>query len=226
MLDENQTSGPRNRGEGIRLPETAASSVPGGAPSPAHVPALSVMSSPRRSWRERLREAHVRVTSQRLAVLHTLDAHPHSTAAEIVGFVDAKEMDALTVQGAYVMLQQLEAATFVRRVNLPDSASVHWETRVGDNHHHVQCVMCGRIEDVDCVVGKAPCLTPADTHGMRILEAQIVFRGICESCAGRLKDDAGDAGADGVAVASSPSESGTDRPARAGLQTTAGARPS
>ena len=142
-------------------------------------------SSEQRDWRERLRAAHVRVTSQRLAVLSTLDAHPHSTAGEIVRAVDGHDRETLTVQGAYVMLQQLEAARLVRRVSLPDSPSARWETRVGDNHHHVQCIMCGRVEDVDCVVGQAPCLTPSDTHGMRILEAQIVFRGICSDCAAK-----------------------------------------
>ena len=138
-----------------------------------------------RDWRERLHAAHVRVTSQRLAVLATLDAHPHSTAGEIVQAVDGHERETLTVQGAYAMLQHLEAAQLVRRVSLPDSPSARWETRVGDNHHHVQCIMCGRVEDVDCVVGEAPCLTPSDTHGMRILEAQIVFRGICSACAAK-----------------------------------------
>ena len=128
----------------------------------------------------------MRVTSQRLAVLAMLDAHPHSTAGEVVKAVDDRESGALTVQGAYVMLQQLEARQLVRKVSLPDSPSVRWETRVGDNHHHVQCIICGRVEDVDCVVGEAPCLTPSDTHGMRILEAQIIFRGICASCAKKL----------------------------------------
>jgi Fur family ferric uptake transcriptional regulator len=140
------------------------------------------------SWREQLRALHMRVTAPRLAVLHALDASPHSTASEIAERVDAEDLGALTVQGAYAMLQQLEASGLVRRVSLPDSSSARWETRVGDNHHHVQCVICGRIEDVDCVVGEAPCLTPSDTHGMRILEAQIVFRGLCSQCSERMQE--------------------------------------
>ncbi|MBU3995269.1 MAG: transcriptional repressor, partial [Actinobacteria bacterium] len=53
-----------------------------------------------------------------------------------------------------------------------------------DNHHHVQCIVCHRIEDVDCVVGEAPCLTPHDAHGMRVLEASVTFRGVCAACDG------------------------------------------
>ncbi|MFT8704477.1 Fur family transcriptional regulator [Bifidobacterium aquikefiricola] len=141
-------------------------------------------------WRSTLRNAHIRVTSQRLAVLSTLEAYPHSSAGEIIGYVNAGERENLTTQGTYVILQQLEQHGLVRRVSLPDSASVRWETRVADNHHHVQCVVCGRVEDVDCVVGHAPCLTPADTHDMEIFEAQIVFRGLCKECKAKIESGA------------------------------------
>ena len=29
-----------------------------------------------------------------------------------------------------------------------------------DNHHHLICSECGAVQDVDCAVGPAPCLTP------------------------------------------------------------------
>ncbi|MFT8532197.1 Fur family transcriptional regulator [Bifidobacterium aquikefiri] len=141
-------------------------------------------------WRDRLRKARIRVTSQRLAVLSTLEDHPHSSAGEIISSVNAAERENLTAQGTYVILQQLEQYGLVRRVSLPDSASIRWETRVADNHHHVQCVVCGRVEDVDCVVGHAPCLTPSDTHDMEIFEAQIVFRGLCKACKAKIESGA------------------------------------
>lgn len=138
-------------------------------------------------WRARLRGAHMRVTPQRLAVLSTLQAHPHRSAGEIIALVNAGERENLTTQGTYVILQQLEQYGMVRRVSLPDSASERWETRVADNHHHVECVVCGRVEDVDCVIGHAPCLTPSDTHEMKVFEAQIVFRGLCNSCEAKIE---------------------------------------
>lgn len=133
-------------------------------------------------WRATLRGVGLRATTQRMAVLQVLDDHPHATAAEVTAAIQERDATAITLQGVHIALQQLAAHQLVRRVELPDSASALWETRVGDNHHHMQCVVCGRIEDVDCVVGQAPCSTPSNAHGMRLLEAEVIFRGICAAC--------------------------------------------
>ena len=58
-----------------------------------------------------------------------------------------------------------------------------YETRVGDNHHHVVCRSCGAIADVDCAVGHAPCLTASDDEGFTIDEAEVVYWGLCPRCA-------------------------------------------
>ena len=60
-----------------------------------------------------------------------------------------------------------------------------YETRVGDNHHHAICISCGRVEDVECAVGHAPCLTPhwdEGTQPMTIQIADVMYQGICGDC--------------------------------------------
>ncbi|MGE9270524.1 MAG: Fur family transcriptional regulator, partial [Verrucomicrobiales bacterium] len=57
-----------------------------------------------------------------------------------------------------------------------------FETRAGDNHHHLICRKCGKTIDIDCAVGEAPCLTPNKDHGFLIDEAEVVYWGICPSC--------------------------------------------
>ena len=57
-----------------------------------------------------------------------------------------------------------------------------YELEFVDNHHHLQCIVCGRVEDVECSVGHAPCLIPSRDHGMRVLEATVTFRAICSDC--------------------------------------------
>jgi Fe2+ or Zn2+ uptake regulation protein len=57
-----------------------------------------------------------------------------------------------------------------------------YESRVGDNHHHVVCRSCGAIADVECVVGHAPCLTAPDGHGFVVDEAEVVYWGTCPDC--------------------------------------------
>ena len=60
----------------------------------------------------------------------------------------------------------------------PAAGSVaRYESRVGDNHHHVVCRSCGAIADVDCAVGDAPCLTASDDHGYEIDEAEVIYWG-------------------------------------------------
>ena len=69
----------------------------------------------------------------------------------------------------------------MRRIQPPGSVA-RYESRVGDNHHHVVCRSCGAIADVDCAVGAAPCLTAADDHGFAIDEAEVIYWGLCPAC--------------------------------------------
>jgi Fe2+ or Zn2+ uptake regulation protein len=79
------------------------------------------------------------------------------------------------------VLRALTDAGLVRHIQPPGSVA-RYESRVGDNHHHVVCRSCGAIEDVDCAVGSAPCLTAAEDHGYVIDEAEVVYRGLCPDC--------------------------------------------
>lgn len=132
-------------------------------------------------WARSLRAKGLRVTTQRLAVLEFLDHHSHADVDAIFQGV-RDHLPSISPQAIHLIVHDLSGQGLIRRVSLPDSASARYETRVDDNHHHVQCVRCGRIEDVDCVVEHAPCLQPDQTHGMRIIEANVVFRGICQDC--------------------------------------------
>ncbi|WBL19039.1 MULTISPECIES: Fur family transcriptional regulator [Citricoccus] len=136
--------------------------------------------APSLTWAARLRQTGLRVTKQRLAVLNALETLPHSTADDILQSVRATLPD-MTVQSIYIVLHSLVDVGLARKLDLPDSAA-RYETRVDDNHHHAVCVHCGRIEDVACAVGHAPCLTPSHDHGMSIQIADVVYHGVCSNC--------------------------------------------
>ena len=129
---------------------------------------------------ERLREQGLRVTRQRLAVLSVLENHPHSSADTVVATV-REELPDLSIQSVYNVLNDLTGLGILRRFSPPNSAALY-ETRVDDNHHHAVCTRCGRVEDVDCAVGHAPCLTPSEDHGMAIQIADVLYQGVCEDC--------------------------------------------
>lgn len=128
-----------------------------------------------------LREAALRVTRPRVAVLRAVHTHPHADTDSIIGVVRA-DLGGVSHQAVYDVLRALTEAGLVRRIQPPGSVA-RYEARVGDNHHHIVCCSCGAVVDVDCAVGEAPCLTPADDHGFSIDEAEVVYRGTCSDCA-------------------------------------------
>lgn len=132
--------------------------------------------------RAMLRAAGLRVTAPRQAVLGVLGQYPHSTAETVAVQVRAR-LGSVSTQAVYDVLAACVEAGLVRRIE-PAGSAARYETRAGDNHHHLVCRACGATADVDCVVGRRPCLSPADDHGFVVDEAEIVFWGLCPACAG------------------------------------------
>ncbi|WP_255513627.1 Fur family transcriptional regulator [Homoserinibacter sp. GY 40078] len=129
---------------------------------------------------DRLRRAGLRVTSPRAAVLEAVDAQPHSDAESLARALSA-DHPRLSVQSVHNVLRALTDHGLVRRIEPADSAALY-ESRVGDNHHHVVCRGCGAVADVACVAGHAPCLEPSDAGGFEIDLAEVVFWGMCPEC--------------------------------------------
>ena len=127
-----------------------------------------------------LRRHGLHVTAQRLAVLRAASHRPHSTADDIDKVVRA-EIGAISRQAVYDALAVLTEKGVLRRIQ-PAGSSARYETRVGDNHHHIVCRTCGVMGDVDCAVGDTPCLTAADDLGFEIDEAEVIYWGYCPEC--------------------------------------------
>ena len=129
-----------------------------------------------------LREASLRVTGPRVAVLRAVHNHPHADTDSISGAVREDLGVVVSLQAVYDVLRALTGAGLVRRIQ-PAGSVARYEARVGDNHHHVVCRTCGAIADVDCAVGYTPCLTAADDAGYQIGEAEVIYWGRCPGCA-------------------------------------------
>ena len=132
-----------------------------------------------------LRGASLRVTRPRVAVLAAVYDHPHADTHSIIGAV-REHLAEVSVQAVYDVLRALTDAGLVRRIHPPGSVA-RYESRVGDNHHHVVCRSCGAIADVDCAAGTAPCLTASDDHGFAIDEAEVIYWGLCFGCSGAAR---------------------------------------
>ena len=127
-----------------------------------------------------LRGAALRVTRPRLSVLTAVHEHPHSDTDTLVGVV-RDDLGEVSTQAVYDVLRALTASGLVRRIE-PAGSVARYESRVGDNHHHIVCRVCGAIADVDCAVGDTPCLTADNDHGFVIDEAEVTYWGLCPAC--------------------------------------------
>jgi Fe2+ or Zn2+ uptake regulation protein len=130
-----------------------------------------------------LRQAGLRMTRPRLAVLDALAAHPHSGADTVLGVV-RRDLASVSTQAVYDVLNVLAERGLARRIQ-PTGSVARYELRLGDNHHHVVCRDCGAVEDVDCAIGEAPCLDASTTHGFVIDEAEVTYWGTCPDCQNR-----------------------------------------
>jgi len=136
---------------------------------------------------ELLRSRGLRVTRPRLAVLDVLAGGGHLEVDEIANAVRMR-LDSVSTQAVYDVLGALSRAGLARRIE-PAGSPARFESRVGDNHHHVVCRGCGVVADVDCVTGSAPCLDPSTADGFEVDEAEVTFWGLCPDCQRRRSAD-------------------------------------
>jgi Fur family ferric uptake transcriptional regulator len=141
-----------------------------------------MIESSRPSAEHLIREAGLRITRQRVAVLDAVDARPHASAAVVLDAV-SRLVPGVSHQAIYDGLADLTRAGLLRRIVVVDGGAALYETRTHDNHHHCVCRACGLIVDVDCAVGAAPCLEASDAAGFLIDEAEVTYRGLCAPCA-------------------------------------------
>ena len=129
---------------------------------------------------EELRGAGLRVTAVRVALLEAVRHGDHLGVEPLAAGV-RERVGHVSLQAVYEALNALAATGLVRRIE-PAGSPARFEGRIGDNHHHVICRVCGAVADVDCAVGEAPCLTASEDHGFEIDEAEVIYWGLCPDC--------------------------------------------
>ena len=129
---------------------------------------------------EQLRQAGLRATSPRVAILTWLDQNRRPSSVETIWKkVQKRGLDRVTV---YRSMEVLMQAGLVRSVDLGHT-HVHYEMNdPKDHHHHLVCDRCGDIQDV--IIGN-------EKQVINKLEQRYQFKsrahsfemfGLCESC--------------------------------------------
>jgi Fe2+ or Zn2+ uptake regulation protein len=130
---------------------------------------------------DRLRGHGLKATAPRVAVLEAVEALGGHPDADAIARHARERLGTLSTQAVYDNLRVLTELGMLRRIE-PAGSPARYETRVGDNHHHVVCRRCGATRDIDCVVGAAPCLEPSSTGGFSVDEAEVTFWGLFPAC--------------------------------------------
>jgi Fe2+ or Zn2+ uptake regulation protein len=130
---------------------------------------------------ERLRERGLRATSQRL-VMHRLvrERNRHLIAEELLDETSSR-LPGISLPTVYSTLELFEELGIVRRVN-GGGGTLLWDTR-GDDHHHLVCRRCGRVEDIDTPLDLSGARRSAGRAGFVADRAEVVVSGLCADCA-------------------------------------------
>jgi Fur family transcriptional regulator, stress-responsive regulator len=130
---------------------------------------------------EALRARGQRVTLPRLLVhRHVRQGNRHLTADQVYAEL-SPELPSLSPATVYGTLDLLDELGLVRRVSTPRGATTY-DSRV-DEHHHVICRVCGRVQDLEAAVETEAAVAAAEAAGYSVSHAQLTLSGLCPDCA-------------------------------------------
>jgi Fe2+ or Zn2+ uptake regulation protein len=122
----------------------------------------------------------LKLTPQRNAVFRALDGNVSHPTAESVHAAVVAELPNVSLRTVYSVLAELADIGAVNQLELGTGA-YRFDPNV-DAHHHLVCDRCGQVRDVHV---DHPEVRPdaTDGDGFQITGTEIVFRGVCGTCA-------------------------------------------
>lgn len=121
-----------------------------------------------------------KVTPQRERIFWVLFDNPTHPTAEAVHAEVVADMPSVSLRTVYATLNELADMGELRHLQL-GTGSGRFDPNTTP-HHHMVCVRCGAVADVDATYPDVALPDGAD-HGFVVDTTQIVFRGRCAPCA-------------------------------------------
>ncbi len=136
--------------------------------------------SPAARRARQLRAAGLAATRPRLMVLACLEeAERHMAVDDVAEALRGNDQE-LARASIYNVVRDLVDAGLAMQADVGPGRALY---EVADSwHHHFVCRRCERVIDVPCLTGRKPCLE-AHIPGTDVDEAQVIFRGLCDTCA-------------------------------------------
>jgi Fe2+ or Zn2+ uptake regulation protein len=135
---------------------------------------------PQPNHRERLRDAGLKATGPRLAILAALETDRTHPSAEQIHSRLAASHPSLSLSTVYSTLETFVEAGLIRRVN-PREGKLRVDGTRGD-HDHAVCRGCGAIFDVDRE--RFPLPEPPATlpRGLEVVSVRVEYEVVCAAC--------------------------------------------
>lgn len=132
-------------------------------------------------FRDRCKGRGLAVTKQRAIVYKALlYSTEHPTADRVYELV-REEYPGISRMSVYRILEALAFCHMIRRVNHPGAAT-RYDAFVKP-HHHLICVKCGLVVDIDPVDESFSLELKQVPDGFRVLDYCVDFQGLCAACA-------------------------------------------
>lgn len=123
----------------------------------------------------------INLTIQRKEILEVVQHAPdHPTAADVIDRLRGKGFN-FAYGTVYNSLRYLTDAGLIRELKLGEAVS-RYDART-DEHQHIVCTVCGRVDEVLTELPGEWLQKVAIETKYRIEHAQVVIEGVCEECA-------------------------------------------
>jgi Fe2+ or Zn2+ uptake regulation protein len=122
-----------------------------------------------------------RVTPQRLILHRLLRAGPQHLTADDLLAASRPQLPNVSLPTVYATLDLFEELGVIRRVPGTGPAQVY-DSRV-ERHHHVRCVRCGSVSDLEADIEVGAAARAATRLGFAPERVDVTVTGLCPACA-------------------------------------------
>lgn len=121
-----------------------------------------------------------RNTRQRQLILDELRKLTSHPTATMLYDVVRRRLPTISLGTVYRNLEQMAAAGLVRKLET-SGAAARYDGSI-DQHDHIRCVRCGRVDDLPAVPLDKMIPSVQDWGGYQVLDRRVEFTGICPEC--------------------------------------------
>lgn len=125
-----------------------------------------------------LREHSLKVTPQRLKIVESLEQFGHLNIDMLYSEVK-REHPNVSLATVYKNIAIMTENGLLDEVKVPETKSVYEVKKA--QHHHMRCIRCGRIDDVNISLDEVAKAMEMTT-GYRVVRSETVASGICPAC--------------------------------------------